>query len=263
MHFLFKLTLTTLLVAFFCKHAVSQDSLSFQQAIATDSSSNDVFLKFSYKQLIIPAVFITYGALSFGDNAIAELDLRIHDRFLQRDKSQFTLDDVTQYLPVATVYGLNLVGVKGKNNFRDRTVIMACSYLTMAVVVNGLKHIIDMERPDGSANNSFPSGHTATAFVGAEFLWQEYKDVSIWYGIAGYTVAAGTGYLRMYNIRHWLSDVLAGAGIGILSTKFSYWIYPSVQRWLFKDKRKKYHTEGAFLPYYNGQQVGLSLVLVR
>jgi membrane-associated phospholipid phosphatase len=66
----------------------------------------------------------------------------------------------------------------------------------MSGSVLGLKSLAKVERPDGSANNSFPSGHTATAFCGAEFLWQEYKDVNILYGISGYVVAAGTGFLE-------------------------------------------------------------------
>jgi membrane-associated phospholipid phosphatase len=95
-----------------------------------------------------------------------------------------------------------------------------------------------VERPDGSSNNSFPSGHTANAFMGAEFLYQEYKDVSPWYGIAGYVVATGTGLFRMYNNRHWFSDVVAGAGFGILSTKVAYWIYPWMKEKIFKEKTK-------------------------
>ncbi len=77
---------------------------------------------------------------------------------------------------MAAVYGLNLAGIKGKNNFRDRTMILATSYLIMGLTVESLKSITRVERPDGSSRNSFPSGHTATAFMGAEFLWQEYKD---------------------------------------------------------------------------------------
>jgi len=70
-------------------------------------------------------------------------------------------------------------------------------------------------------------------------LWQEYKDVNIWYGISGYVVATGTGLFRMYNNRHWLSDVIMGAGIGILSTKVAYWAYPFVNKLLFCSKKEK------------------------
>ena len=38
----------------------------------------------------------------------------------------------------------------------------------------------------------------------------------------------------MYNNRHWLTDVAAGAGIGILSTKIAYWLYPFLNSKLFK-----------------------------
>jgi len=84
-------------------------------------------------------------------------------------------------------------------------------------------------RPDSSNRLSFPSGHTAQAFISAEFLRQEYKDISPWIGVAGYAVAVGTGFLRRYNNKHWLNDVIAGAGVGILSTHLSYWLYPKIK----------------------------------
>jgi membrane-associated phospholipid phosphatase len=118
------------------------------------------------------------------------------------------------------------------------------------------KRTSNVVRTDDSSTNSFPSGHTATAFMGAEFLFQEYKDVSIWYGISGYVIAAGTGLFRVYNDRHWFSDVATGAGIGILSTKITYWMYPLLKKSVFKDKKD---TKGLVMPFYNGKQYGLGL----
>ena len=84
------------------------------------------------------------------------------------------------------MYGLNALGVKGKNNFKDRTIILGTAYLLMGGTVNILKRTGNVERPDGSSTNSFPSGHTATAFMGAEFLYQEYKDISILMLVCGH-----------------------------------------------------------------------------
>ena len=85
-------------------------------------------------------------------------------------------------------------------------------------------------RPDGSTYNSFPSGHTATAFVGAEFMHQELGWHSPWYSFAGYTMATATGILRIANNRHWLGDVIAGAGIGMLTTKLSYLVAEKIEK---------------------------------
>lgn len=76
-----------------------------------------------------------------------------------------------QYSPMLAVYGLNLLGIDGKHKFWDRTGILAFSYATMGIIVNGMKYAFKEKRPDNNARNSFPSGHTATAFMGAEFLY--------------------------------------------------------------------------------------------
>ena len=223
-----------------------------------DSLKNQKNIRFKYKSLIIPTVLIGYGVFGLENHTIKLLNTSTQNELAEHIDSKFTIDDFSQYSPFLSVYGLNAIGIKGKNNFKDRTIILGTAYLIMGGTVNILKATGNVERPDGSSKNSFPSGHTATAFMGAEFLFQEYKDVSIWYGVTGYVVATGTGLFRMYNNRHWLTDVAAGAGIGILSTKIAYWIHPLIKRTIFKDKET---TNGIVMPFYNGREYGLGLSL--
>lgn len=98
----------------------------------------------------------------------------------------------------------------------------------MAVLVNGIKYSTNIERPDGSKKNSFPSRHTALAFANATFLDKEYGLLNTGYSIAGYETATMTGVGRGLNNKHWASDVFAGAGIGILSTQLAYFFIDKI-----------------------------------
>lgn len=133
------------------------------------------------------------------------------------------IDDYTQFFgPVMTV-GLKVAGVEGRSDWGRFLVSAAMSYGLMAGFVNGIKYTAKEMRPDGTSANSWPSGHTATAFVGATILHKEYGLTrSPWYSVAGYGVATATGVMRVLNNRHWVSDVLSGAGIGILSGELAY-----------------------------------------
>jgi hypothetical protein len=237
-------------------NAVTAQTAVNDTIIVQDSVAN---LKFNYKQLIIPGVLLGYGFIGLESDQLKSYNAEIKKEVNEDIDHKISIDDFSQWAPAASVYALNTFGVKGKNNLKDRSIILASSYLMMSVSVFALKNITKVERPDGSSNNSFPSGHTATAFAGAEFMYQEYKDQSIWYGVAGYVVATGTGLFRMYNDRHWLTDVVAGAGIGILSTKAAYWIYPYLQEKVFKSSNEN-KTSSLVMPFYNGKQVGFNFV---
>ena len=93
-----------------------------------------------------------------------------------------------------------------------------------------LKAIIGRERP-GADNafkfhpfniadktNSFPSGHTTLAFAVATSFSREIGGH--WDDVAFYSLATVTAYARMHDNRHWMSDVVFGAGVGILSARF-------------------------------------------
>ena len=151
--------------------------------------------------------------------------------FRQNDGSKHVLltdfktgiDDYTQFFGPVLTTGLKIAGVEGRSDWGRYIASTAMSYAIMAGFVNGIKYTAKEMRPDGSTANSWPSGHTATAFVGATILHKEYGMTrSPWYSIAGYGVATATGVMRVLNNRHWVSDVLSGAGIGIMSTELAY-----------------------------------------
>ncbi len=226
--------------------------------IGDSLNKNTRQLPLKLKPFIIPAVLISYGAIGIHNHSLKTIDANIQNAVVSPIDKKITIDDFTQYAPALSVYGLGAMGIKGKNNLRDKSIILSTSYLLMGITVFSLKHLTRIQRPDQSSFDSFPSGHTATAFLGAEFLYQEYKDVSIWYGISGYIVAAGTGGFRIYNNRHWFTDVVAGAGIGILSTKAAYWLYPAINKLLVSKKISNKKT--TFIPYYDGRQLGIGLM---
>ena len=133
------------------------------------------------------------------------------------------IDDYTQFFGPAMVVGLKLGGYEGRSDWPRLLASAGMSYGIMALLVNTIKYSAKEMRPDGSTRNSWPSGHTATAFVGATLLHKEYGLTrSPWWSVAGYGVATATGVMRVLNNRHWVSDVMSGAGLGILSGELGY-----------------------------------------
>ena len=158
---------------------------------------------------------------------------------------ELRFDDYLQYAPWAAQLTMGLCGVKGvsKNRYQILTAD-AFAVIMMAAVVNGLKYSINRTRPNGR-NASFPSGHTATAFTGATLLAHEYGHRSVWIPIAGYALATTTGVMRVLNNRHYVSDVIVGAAVGILTAELAYWATDAIFKdWkLFKIKRSRAHEE--------------------
>ena len=233
----------------------------------------DTSCRFSPAQLLAPAALLAVGAIGSTIDDFKEIDFGLAER--KHHGSQvgathhsggFVAEDVLQYVPAASYYALKLSGVKSVHDYRDASVILAASYGMTAVTTKLLKEVSRVQRPNGVDDKSFPSGHSAVAFMGAEFLRMEYRDASPWIGIAGYAVATGTALARVGHNEHWITDVIAGAGTGILCTRVAYWIYPSLQRLLFGKIFKCNGRAGkdmAFigLPYYDGTSAGISLAM--
>lgn len=202
-------------------------SLSYAQV--ADSSKKVDRGKEIFKITIVPSVLIVGGLLVVDeDHWVNRYSIRA-ERNEDIPYFKHHVDDYLQYAPAAAVYILNACGVKGKNDMINRSMLLLKSELLMTSIVLPLKNISHTLRPDSSNYRSFPSGHTAQAFTAATFLHKEFGHKSIWYSIGGYTVATAIGLLRMANNKHWLSDVLVGAGIGILSTNMVY--YTHRYRW--------------------------------
>lgn len=175
-----------------------------------------------WKNAIAPTALFSLSAISWQ----ADTEVRsIRNRYTPNFRSK--LDDYMQYAPGATAFALKLSGVKGRNRLGRSAISWAGGMLIMGGLVNSIKYSAKVMRPDGSTRNSFPSGHTATAFMNATFLHKEYGNVNPLYSVLGYSMSTYTGVSRSLNNRHWLSDILAGAGIGILSTELSYLIVDS------------------------------------
>lgn len=172
-----------------------------------------------------PASLIIGGLLSTGHseeairNEVAEERNQLIPRFHTK------IDDYLQFSPLVVAYGLDAFGVHSKTDIINRTVVLIKGEAMALTTVTLLKSATHTLRPDGSSHNSFPSGHTTQAFAAATFLNEEYKDRYPWMPYASYTVASSVGLLRVANNRHYISDVLVGAGIGYLSMKVAYWTH--------------------------------------
>ncbi|UEQ77400.1 phosphatase PAP2 family protein [Chryseobacterium arthrosphaerae] len=233
-------------------HEPSQDSIT-----AAGIQKN----KLNYKTLIIPAALIGYGVAGLAMDNLKDLNSSTRTEINEHQPTRIKLDNYTQYAPAAMVYGFNAIGIKGKHNLRDRTIIYASSQLIVAAFTMPLKYIVKEERPDGSNTLSFPSGHSATAFSSAQFMFREYKDTHFWLSLSGYPLAIFTAVYRMLNDKHWLGDVVAGAGFGILSTELAYWLFPRIDTLLRgKNKPKNALTSTMVMPFYQNKTVGIGIV---
>jgi membrane-associated phospholipid phosphatase len=100
---------------------------------------------------------------------------------------------------------------------RDDNAGRRAFYKSFAANVLGthvLKEIVDKERPDGTDDRAFPSGHASMAFQGAAFLHRRYGLRRAWWA---YALSTYVGWTRVDADEHEAVDVAAGAAVGIAS----------------------------------------------
>jgi hypothetical protein len=142
------------------------------------------------------------------------LMLSLHTPEALAGKGLETYGDVGKYaIPgVAAVFSL---WHEEEPDYEGIIQLGASSLLTVGTV-QGLKHIVDRERPNGE-NHSFPSGHAAWAFSGASYLHYRYG----WqFGTPAYLAASVVAYSRIEADKHFVGDVIAGAAIANLVSFF-------------------------------------------
>lgn len=221
---------------------------AYAQALDSAAVKKKFYQTTAFKGSLVPAGLIAYGLSTIHDHGLyssyqAKQDIQsnIHART--------KIDNYLQYSPLAGLLVLNALKVKGKNDYINTGLLVLKSELLMLVLVHGTKNIVHMQRPDSSNYHSFPSGHTAQAFVAAAIFDREFRHKSIWYGVGAYAVAASVGALRMINNKHWESDVFAGAGFGLLSAHLVYITH-----------RYKWGKNTSLMPAYNGRSAVLNIV---
>lgn len=161
-----------------------------------------------------------------------------------RAQQVFVADEVLRLVPVTAGLGLGALGVPSQHDFKERLAVTVTSGAFVVGATYGLKYLVRRERPDGSGFDSFPSGHAAIAFWGAEIVRSEYG----WgWGAGAYAVAGGVAALRLIHDKHWATDILAGAAIGFVGARLGYLLLPWERRLFGWDAS----SGNALLPSYN------------
>lgn len=168
--------------------------------------------------------------------AAVALDQTLRDRIYDpSDAFGRTASDIGNAYGGPFVYPTLLVAAVGGKVLGSKAVYGVSSRALKATLLGGasaivIKVLVGRARPSKSPNdrflihpisfkdNSFPSGHAAVAFALATSLAREIPGK--WDDLGFFSVATLTGYARMHDDRHWFSDVVFGAGVGILSARF-------------------------------------------
>ena len=189
---------------------------------ASATAKSPFFKSKGFRATIVPALLIGYGASTINGNGLySSYDVRNDVRHVFGGYRNH-IDDFLQWAPYLEIPAVLLAGVESRNDRVNLGLVLLKSEAIMLGSVYVVKKLTHVQRPDGSNYLSFPSGHTAQAFLAASIVHTEFRDKSQWYGIGAYTLATSVAAFRMINDKHWESDVIAGAGFGILSAHLAY-----------------------------------------
>jgi Membrane-associated phospholipid phosphatase len=210
--------------------------------------------RMNIKDLLIPASMITIGTIASQTDKYRDFIPGIR----KNAKERLTpFDDIAQLLTSPSLFLFDIFA-KEEHHPIDQFFLMALSYGITTLPVRTIKNNYFSERPYGG-NHSFPSGHTATAFVGAHMIFKEFKNTNNWIAYSGYAMASVVAGARVVNHKHWACDVIAGAGIAILSTELAYCIYFPVRNLLTNEINKLVDKHILLVPIIHPQILGAQL----
>ncbi len=219
----------------------SQDTLRFEKNTSQKIQDNSILVT----------------SVSFGGGMALLSGIDVADRGnwvclnSHKDENNIIVD-VFQYAPIALPWVMKISGSPTRSGWGQMAVSHAFGIGLMAGSVKLLKDVTDEMRPDGSGYGSFPSGHSAWAFLGATMISRELGWRSSWYSFGAYTFATGIAVERVLSKRHFPADVVAGAGIGVLTGELGYLLGDII---FGKDKIENYRE----VVYCNKNKLNLSL----
>lgn len=222
---------------------------TYGQKISNNKISNSTKTVKLLKKSIIPVTLIGLGVLANNSNFEKQLQLDLRNNV--GNNYELRIDNYLQYVPIIQMYTADALSIKAKNHWFDQTKYLLISNLISSTITHSLKRIMQKERPNDSPY-SFPSGHTTFSFTNATVLFNEFKGTAPVLAYSGYAFATITGVFRMINNKHWLSDVLVGAGVGILVTELVYHFEPFKNFNPFKKSQNI-----TFIPRINNDNYGV------
>ncbi|HCY43411.1 MAG TPA: hypothetical protein DHV48_19095 [Prolixibacteraceae bacterium] len=207
--------------------------------------------------------WITFGVLVSGTGGLMFADQSVAN-FVQEHRSAKADQISANFLePFDLEYSMILMGgifahgILAKNNKSVSTALLAFeSYVLAGLITRVPKNLLGRERPDNWQGygplvfngplhgNSFPSGHATASFAIASVIATQYRDHK-WVPVVAYSVASLAAISRVYDNKHWLSDVVAGAAIGTLVGNLV--------------SQRSSNSKISFVPYRNGGFQGVKL----
>jgi len=225
----------------------SQNSMAQQDSIAKPKQTflNQSIVPLS---LIGAGLFVNYSKGSLGKVALQN---RIQNGLNFHTKAE----NYIQFAPLAVLASADAFGLNTANTLQVHAKNAVLVTFANYVLVQSIKSITNTRRPNGG-HHSFPSGHTSNAFALADMVHHELKDFHPVLAYSGYLFATTTGVFRILNNKHWVSDVLVGAGVGMLVTDVFYRIQSKNKT--FKKQKK---ITSIFVPSFKEKTFGISGIL--